>query len=404
MDETNKDIPDSTSSETAQLKTASSEASSADLVKRYTDMQKQSLFKMAIPIVLGAFAICFISIAWFAMNNKTAAHSAQINTMDLPFDIATKGSEIRNKDVINSSRPELVEGTKGTFTDISGLTDSYYTGDNLILRFNPSVDDPETEIDESVPTSVDPGSGGELSLYIIPKTEDALNLKVNLNVVSFAEIEKKDASGNTLLDSKGNAVTEVIEIENATDFAQKANAINNTEAAELAKEYVKAAGFMKGHILFFGEKGDTLNASENLRYYYSNPLVDGVIDMEIPSGNKDKAVPIPIYWMWTNTLGQIALPDNIAGQRSGYPILSDTNTEDKEKITKYLIDNRAEVFANNSGNTTTYIYSVTTKVENVYDFDTTAFVDLSKGYNQADSAIGTRIAYFLIEVTVELVE
>ena len=239
---------------------------------------------------------------------------------------------------------------------------------------------------------------------MIPKTDDALKLKISLNIISYAELEKKDTEGNTLLDDDNNAITEIVEIISTEDFAQKANALNNSDEAEKAEDYVKAAKFMKGHILFFGDMGDILNDTKSLRYYFSRPITERSFEQEIPTGNATKAIPIPIYWMWTNTFGQIALPDNISGQRSGYPILADSNTEDKTLITSYLLTNREDVFANNGENTDANITSVTTKVDSADAFDNSAFVNLSKGYNQADNFIGTKIAYFLIEVTVELAD
>lgn len=362
------------------------------------------VLKVGIFICAAVIVAIVLSAAWFAMNRRVSSQSTAISSTGLPFDIATKGTVVRNQTIINTFKPEYSEGVSGTFSDNSGSVDTYYTGDSLILRFEPDADDPNTEVDESIPEDIGPGSSGKLNLYVIPKTDDDLKLKISLNVVPYAELEKKDADGNTLLDANRNVITELVEIVNAQDFAQKANSMNNSEEAGKAEDYVRAAKYMKGHILFFGNEGDTSNVTESLRYYFRTPLTDRIIEKDIPTGNENKAIPIPVYWMWTNTLGQIALPDNISGQRSGYPILEDTNTVDKDKITAYLLENKETVFANSGDKTEGNINAVTRKVDNSEAFDNSAFVDLSKGYNQADNLIGTKIAYFMVEVTVELAD
>lgn len=358
--------------------------------------------KVLIFILAAILVAILVSTAWYAMNKQVSTQSTKIASTGLPFDIATTGAGVRNRAMISSLKPEFVEGESGTYSDSSNTVSTFYLSDSLILRFEPNEDDQETEIDESIPVDIGPGSSGKLNLYVIPKTDDALKLKISLNIVSYAELDKKDTEGNTLLDDDRNAITEIVEIINAEDFAQKANALNNSDEAVKAEDYVKAAKFMKGHILFFEDMGDTLNDTESLRYYFSTPITERFFEREIPAGNATKAVPIPVYWMWTNTLGQIALPDNMSGQRNGYPILADTNTADKTLITSYLLTNKEDVFANNGENTDANIISITTKVPSADVFDNSAFVNLSKGYNQADNYIGTKIAYFLIEVTVEL--
>ena len=359
-----------------------------DRQKELEKNRKKSLLKL---IIIGVFLLIVIiigSLSWFTQNRETSVSNMQIKTATLPFDIATKGARVRNQTVINSERSEYVEGTSGTYSDANNSVGTYYVGDSLLLRFDPArSDDPDTsDVDESIPPDISPGSSGELSLYIIPKTIASQKVKVSLNVVAFAAIE----------DMTNNREKKIIEIKDAEDFASKATALGNTTAADDAADYVAAANYLKGHILFFGGEGNTTNATESSRYYFTTPYTTRMFDKSIGAGNEGKAVQVPIYWMWTNTLGQILLPDNTSGQRSGYPILSDMDTTGKAAITTYMINNRSDIFKNNGESTVNDINSVASA-----SFDGNAFKTLSSGYNEADYMIGTKIAYFLIEVTVE---
>ena len=354
--------------------------------------QKKSLIKLGAMGVLTAVTIIIGSLSWFTQNRETSVSNMQIKTATLPFDIATKGARVRNQAVINSERSEYVGGTSGSYQDTSSVSGTYYTGDSLLLRFDPSQQDDlnTSNVNESYLPDIAPGSSGELSLYVIPKNDSAMTVRVSLHVVAFATIE----------DMTNNEENKIIEIKDAADFASKATELGNNIAADDAADYVAAANYLKGHILFFGGKGDTTNATESLRYYFTTPYTTRTFDKSIGAGNEGKAVQVPIYWMWTNTLGQILLPDNTSGQRSGYPILADANTDGKTAIKTYLINNRSDVFTNNGESTISNINSVAQTVT-AAEFNSDAFKSLSSGYNEADYMIGTKIAYFMIEVTVE---
>ena len=324
-------------------------------IDEQTANRRKSLIKFGSVTVFTAIVLIFLTIAWFSVNKETEAEGMTIKTATLPFDIATKGANIRNEDKISA---------KG------------------------------------------PGGNGELSLYVIPKTNDAMTVRVNLNVVAFSEVDKKDGLGNPVYKagSSEEVDTELIEITNAAEFASKARAsgVNNAAAADAAADYVAAANYLKGHILFFGGTGDTSSGTAAAsRYYYTDPYTERSFTQAVAANNEGKAVKVPIYWMWTNTLGQVALNNNVSGKRNGYPILADNDT-DKSKITQYLKTNQSDIFVSGASNSA--IDAVTAAYATSADFNTNgadAFTALSEGYNLADFAIGTKISYFMIEVSVE---
>lgn len=388
--------------------------------------EKQNSTKSLIKLV--AISMCISAIllistfSWFTSNRETAANGMQLMVTTMPFDIATKGTSVRHESVLNEVRniggaenPIYVSGTTRTLTNHPGNEEaSYQVASSLKLRFTPAEDNPNTPVNESLPQDIGPGSSGELSLYVVPKSNEAMNVKITLDVSSFASVIKLDAQGQPIVDENDVPQTELIEIKDAQDFAAKASAsgVYNQEAANDAAAYVQAAQYLRGHILFFSGLGDTANATESSRYYFTDPYTtqtnDGKITFtfSVPANCAGKAVQVPIYWMWTNTLGQIILPDNVSEQRYGYPILADTNTTDKASVITYLTNNMMNMFMlDNYASTADDITAVATHKDTKTDFDRdnlAAFNALSKGYNKADYAIGTRIAYFLIEVTVEM--
>ena len=368
--------------------------------------RKKALIKMGAIGALLIVMIIFGTISWFTQNRQVESSGMTIKTATLPFDIATKGSSVRNQSEINAKRPEYVEGSSGTYSNLSGTSSTYYTDDSLLLRYTPVADDPATaDVDESETPDISPGSNGELSLYVIPKTDSSLNVKVSLNVVAFAEIDKFDVSTEINAETNEEETvytkngTQIIEITNLAGFTTAANAVNNSTAAGEAAKYVAAADYLKGHVLFFGGEGNTSSGAESTWYYYTTPYTSRIINQAIASGNEGKAVQVPIYWMWANTLGQIALQTNTNNLRSGIPVVNETvvNLEDetitdKELLLAYLNTNKSSVFSGKETITEQMIYNADTSA----NFDT-----LSKQYNAADYEIGTRIAYFMIEVTVE---
>ena len=394
---------------------ASSSSPKVDELAEKKKNQKKSLIKMGAMGILTLILLIFSSLSWFTQNRETSVSDMQIKTATLPFDIATKGANVRNTDVMTISDGKYVlntnngiysEGTSGTLEN---------QADSILLRYDTGA------------SEIGPDDSGELSLYVIPKSDDAMKVKVSLNVVAFAEIEKKDAQGKTVtkvVDGKTVPDTVLVEITDEAAIRTAAANAGNTEVADSASDYVSAANYLKGHIMFFGGWGDTTNETESLRYSYVTPYTTRTISKSITANNEGKAIQVPIYWMWTNTLGQIAFKKNNS-LRNGMPVVADMTdaqiaaipndpVTDKEKVIQYLKDNKNSVLKdwndiltgdellqtlNTNPNPKTISEVVDGLIDNIDN--TNNFNRLSECYNAADFLIGTKVAYFMIEVTVE---
>ena len=357
------------------------------------------LIKLGIVMSFFFIVWLFATIAWFAVNTSTTGSGMVVTITDMPFDIGTKGGSIRNETQAKS----LIRYNEGVADEIS--SEIYYDKtDKLLLRYDPSGTSDE----------IAPGSCGELSLYLLPKNNDEMSARISLDITSYAEIEKLlDDDGNTI--DYGDSPPDKVIIKIDDDFAVNVAKINNKVRVS---DYTDASKYLKGHIMFFGEEytttsttttstttsaGDTTTSTTTtaVPYYYAKPYTDRILTHTVPSGSKDTAVKVPIYWMWPNTLGQLALKNNISERRSGPPVVEDTASDissedfkntDKYKVISYLKNNKDKIFLNYT--------EVSLQMIDSAD-DSANFKKLSSGYNKADFLIGSHIAFFTIEVTVD---
>ena len=367
---------------------------------------RKNLIRFGSLAVLAFVVWLFATIAWFTMNRDVGTSGMGVTTATLPFDIATKGELVRNRSYLRTVRPDYSEGTSETLSDKNNVEGEYYTAgntDTLILRFDPTqVDDPETlDVDERYLPDIGPDSSGELSLYIIPKKDGAIDAYIDLDIISFRSVEVNDEEA-------------LLEITSGLTTA------SSGLTSEQITSCQDAANYLKGHIMFFEEISPSPSS-----YSYKKPVTDGKIHFHENNAVKGKAYKVNIYWMWTNTFGQIALQTNANDLRNGVPVVQETNnmgTEeqptDKAIVLQYLKDNKDRIFADinvyeNLSAEEKEEYDAKTDEEKAdYENDTIDswinsadtrkyFELLSDAYNNADFTIGTNLNYFMIEVTVK---
>ncbi|SDB41285.1 hypothetical protein SAMN02910317_02070 [Ruminococcaceae bacterium FB2012] len=331
--------------------------------------RKKTLIKLGAMLTLTVLILVFTTIAWFSMNREVSAGSMAIRTATMPFEIAVKGSTVRND-------TEFIKAdntyTYGDDEIISGyyLTDS--SENQIKIRYTPSA------VDE---TDFGPGSSGIIEFYVVPKQDGDLTVRINLDVIGFREL--------------GETNTTIKRVSELT-------VANSGLEQSVIDQYKSAENYLKGHIMFFEEEGDTdENTLEDQRYYYEKPITTRTLDKTFINARKNVPQKVTVYWMWTNTLGQIALRNNTTGYRSDYPIVkdvangtSDISNTDKGKVIQYLKDNKNLVFTNYSEITDAIIDDANNAS------DKTSFKKLSDGYNDADFLIGSSLSYFIVDINV----
>lgn len=363
---------------------------------------KKRVIKLVLLMMLIALIIVFASIAWFAMNKAVTADTMAIEAAGSGFDLATSEPKVSYEDVLGLADDEYERGNAVTLEDKNGGEGTYYMlsgAQKLILQCHPNAKDITTGNKD-----VQPGDWDKLNLYIVPSQDGTVKAKINIEVIPYAEIEKKDANGDPIykLDEHGDPVivdgnpvpdTELVKVTTLQEFtaAVGPQGANNSKAVQEAENYIAAANYLKGHIMFFGGEGDMTNDNKDSRYYFTTPYTDLEVDFQETDASRNTAYEVPLYWMWPNTLGQIALRDNTSKLRKGEPVVSDGNDDEKDEVVQYLVDNKSSIFANSSDITETIINSADEPAN---------FKLLSDGYNKADFSIGSYISYFMIELSV----
>lgn len=394
-------------------------------------MRRMSYIKMVAMVGIVVAVIAFGSIAWFTMNREVEGEGVQMTSSDLPFEIATKGS----KGIRNQSRLEAVDDDNkpGIITPIveDEQTVNYYTTSGttgkIMLRYDAGA------------SEIGPGGRGQLNLYLVPKDNIDLKAKITLDVQGYAfyHVYKLDNDGNKIqaIDENHNPVYEddgTTPVYQTTEKLLNVNSVTAdmcTLTAEEINRIKQSAQYLKGHIMFFGGLGyehpEIEDLSDDAQWYFEEPYTSRICECEYDNAEKGKMYEVPIYWMWPNTLGQIALKQPNS-RRNGIPVVKDlTNSEindattypktDKAKVIQYLKDNKDIVLMNwnnieltasellqtnaNNPNPLTKSQVVDNMIEHAEDADN--FKRISECYNNADFAIGTDIKYFTIEITVK---
>lgn len=117
-------------------------------------IKRKFIVMLAAMGMLAAAILVFRSTAWFTSNKDVSGDGIQMTASDMLFEIATKGENVRNSEIISQADSEYGSGSR---TEIDSTT-YYKTGstEKLLLRF------------DTGDSEIGPGDSGEVSLYVIP--------------------------------------------------------------------------------------------------------------------------------------------------------------------------------------------------------------------------------------------
>ena len=336
-------------------------------LKEKQNNRKRALIKLGAMGVITVIILIFATIAWFSMNRTVETSGMSVTTADIPFEIAAKGTAVRND-------TEFIKADSaygyGNADYVSGYYATGGSDSQIKIRYTPVANED---------TEFGPGSSGTIEFYVIPKQNGDLSVQIDLDVIGYRSL--------------GETTTTVNRISELTTA-------NSGLEQSVIDQYKSADNYLKGHIMFFEEEGDTAESTrEASRYYYKKPIVSKTLNKTFTNARKDVPQKVTIHWMWTNTLGQIALKNNDSELRSDYPVVQDVEDDgtdisntDKAKVIQYLKDNKSTIFEN-------YASVTDSEIDNAKD--KANFKKLSDGYNDADYLIGSSVSYFMIDITVK---
>ena len=327
---------------------------------------KKTLIKIAIMMIFALLIAIFAGVAWFTMNKEVTTDGMSVKVKGSPFEIAVQGSTVRNDTEFIKADSSYVYGDT---TLVSGYYATNSSDAQIKIRYTPGQND---EVDFG------PGSDGKIEFWVVPNEDGTLKVTIDLDVIGYRELGEQEKT-----------IKKISELTVA----------NSGLDQETINQYKAADNYLDGHIMFFEEPGDTAETTiESSRYYYKKPITTRTLNKTFTNARKNQPEKVTIYWMWANTLGQLALKNNSSGLRSDYPIVqdvldngSDISNTDKGKVIQYLKDNKSTVFANYASVTDSEIDNAKVKAN---------FNKLSDGYNDADFLIGSNVSYFMIDITV----
>lgn len=294
--------------------------------------------------------ISFITFGWFMNSNFSETTSVELSSNNEMYELASKGTTGKYDSYLNA--------INGTEIKVKNIKDEELTlistnGQEIKWMMNS-----ESNIgNDSFSNGIKPDSFGKLTFYVIAKKSGTLNISFSLETI--------------LYDS---------EIENIN------NGTVNPNDCIILKEDIN--DFVKGHILFFEDYNTTTKIYSGRisnKFYFSENVL------------KDTAYPIDIYWVWPNVVDQLILPKNDK-------LLTENNL-------KRLIADDDETFETDlKTNTKNYFLSEETDFEfdtvidilkqgsNTDDFNQNSYEILNEMWNNADSKIGTEVAYIELKI------
>lgn len=322
-------------------------------------MKRNALIKIGIIGLFTVIVLIFGSIAWFTMNREVEGGSVQMASNDLPFEIKTSGSVVPNDDIISSMGYN--DGTP-----VTGGTTSENAGD---IKWMLETDD------IMAGSGLRPGTSGSLYFTIVPKQRDeSKNLEVSYSLT---------VKGYRLTDE----MRELIAAENAKKLNGEPYNIPEVALSDLillsddtgSENYSKALDYIKGHIMFFSDSGNTgrftIEETKTLTF----------------SSESDKEVPL--HWVWADTLGNLVLND---------PSITSVCTGDEKTALVTFIQESPSLFFDLSYLDDDMLDEDNKLISTVLGAEISDYYPvLNLAYNEADQCIGVDVQYIMIELVID---
>ena len=326
--------------------------------------RKKAIYNLIL-ILTAAFVVLIgiLTMAWFAKNMKTGMSGMNVSVDAGGFNLRVSSGEIGFSNLHRFLDSSLT-GNNGTITNESAngqvISWRFVDGDDMLM----------------------PGSQGVLEFDVVSNGGNIDHLKYKLAITGYVVTRSHTVTDNT--DPENPIETEEI------DELEEINASNGYTGAIL-----NAVSYLNSHILFFtGRNGSSV---EDYTYY---GFIDDKESFELTLNNGAGK----IYWIWPNTLGQIALDATDTNYISGVPVLysgSATYSDDRTALITYLKEHQTGIFKGTETSYSSLVDDLYSKKGSNQPYKT-EFDKLSEGYNSADQEIGNLIDYVLVHMIVDM--
>lgn len=207
----------------------------------------KSLTRTVILMMVTAFTLVFVAVAWFVANSRVNSGTSQITTVFEPIKLAVSSKDVRQKsevDILSLPKDQEVN----TYHDKNGNFFYYTNAGTIALRLDKSN------------YEVSPGAKGKVTFYVIPNGATS-SVTLHIGLGAYGEDEN-------------HAV----------------NPINNEVINSL----------INGHILLFDDYSD-VNGYSNWLFETTNnskSIYHNSITVDLSNSSAGDIVPVDFYWIW----------------------------------------------------------------------------------------------------------
>ena len=360
-------------------------------------LRRRSYVKLSMVFLILLIVIAFGSIAWFTMNREAEGSGTQMAAVDFPFELRTEGEGVGGDNAVSGGFGTLFNLLSSTFHDDYVINSEAESGvnftDNSTTRIRWTFDD--TDSGEGIA----PGSCGKLTFYVVPKESGTLQVTFDLTMEGYY------SENRTLTDR--NDDLRIYQVPDLTKITSSSDA-----------DYREALEFLNGHILYF-QDAEEVTANGKTTYRNFTGLIDGRFTKSTWTNDsltvtKDEPEEVNIYWIWPNTFSEMAFAQGDSGLTGSMrAVAGDNDTHDE--ITAFIRSNTTNDTNRIFRGSDTYSSLINQPDPSAQsggegeepalldlsssNLTTAQIVTLSDGYNNADSAIGSRIQYMLFVLT-----
>ncbi len=347
-------------------------------------MQRASLVKMfVIVMIVVAFAV-FGSVAWFTMNREVEGAGVQMTATGENYSISAIDTQNKSNGAFYSPYHELIRKSTGSNAVIWQMTDTNnmnnYAADSVGIK---------------------PGSAGSIAFNVTPFI-DNINLNFTFEIVGYQyeKILETDEEGKTVKDENGK---DKVKSETMTAIT-----------SDSSDDKVKAlANYLNGHLLLFENKtveNITVDGKTTSRDVYTGLIASDedmkrVLSKTFSSANT--AQQVTIYWVWPETLSTLVDARACNTMKvEQEPFTNETDTQNTRTAILENIQNYPQYYMKNIVRTVeeNEPVSYTVKGSTVNELSSTEIVThydvYSDLYDQVDNEIGMSVQYLLVKMNV----
>ena len=405
----------------------------------YQDLKKEkkkTIFRLVALTLAAFFVIIALSIAWFVNNTRVDSTGITISADMKNVELRTYGGAGIHDDLLKKiTGSEQTGGGKSFWyelgTKLKNVASFFETSsdkyainwllsDTSNMGNYKNVSNDETSWEdywknppqgaERQDEAIEPGSSGELTFYVVPKYDGAVELNMNLSLIPYK------AEGDKFKEITADSDDENKIAKNFIDghilfFLEKETGTDGTGTDETKTDEAGTVGTE----MIGTEGAGTAETSTKKEIQW---IKDGTFQIIIKDAKKDQEYGYTLYWCWPQSFAEAVLKAEDSYLNGRKTLLSEfTNGETMrntilqgddlsmvKKPERYFYSNLTKSPLTSGQKELDQIPNMYNKSSSSEEFSAdakSAFVELSSYYNQADQYIGSHVDCVRIRLAAE---